>query len=1306
MERQIEALVGGREAGDVLWLSLDAGEGAEERFREARGLDSPFLRKLVSLSLRGHALGSVDAGFRGLQQLQELDLSKNRLKRLDGIGHLRQLRVLNVGGNMIEALPEQLGLLQELQWMDLSKNRISSATYLENLEPCEKLFRLCLEGNPVTKMPNLEKILKRSCPGLIMLDGNEIESVSKTRAGHSFIDRATLKELEEKAARAERQLASTSTEMARFRDEKGSLIAELEATRQLLARKTSEWAVAEEKVARLEREVGFAKIDGKLIEEHEKDSKVEKLVLEDSPSEPKRWGLVSKSPNPETAVLAGHEDSKMALVTVENEISSNAKDATSKFKIFNEKLENAKRELAESQAELDAALKAREISDELSTMANPIESKPHQLQNLKIEVEKKEKELEDMKNVHSCLKELRDALRRKEVALQDLISARALLLCTADSEMEEARCDIDVKQRRLDELSLEVASTSTKMYRAVTAHDHLRKRFPDIVELGELETEIENEELFRHNSGLDSESNDAMVEILQRKLPEQLHRCCGYLRSIEGSVRHCERQEDHVMKEIAELKQEPQEVESPVAAVVTEKHSTDREGRRIFIETLRAHVRDAKNRVRDCYAEIMQLKCEAWRTEAMLRTKQCQVMFSVVEQKESAIKACNQTIERLKSPNSPETSSLGENALGPALSIHTSPPRVHATSSETSEMQAPASVMLDEISEQKARSLRRQVFDELVESEKVFVGKLDRLLQEFLVPMRRRCLLPPKDLQIVCLNFEQIFRLHEGLDRAISSTADAPIVIDAFEKRLKNFEMYEVYAKHLSASLAIICLRRQDTMSFAKIFLGDSQRLETIRDLMFAPLRRLQEYEKYFHRLTSLNTASASAQTQKRLSLLLSWFTRLLNSVETKEERILCHQSTLEALFSVLSPHTIMDNKHIAWIEDATQEEDSQKCRRFVQEVECIEAQIVLPNQKSSRIGHGVLVCFNDCFILATNGSSRWVPTFPDERPRRRALHVFRAADDLSCSDIFEEERDEEPTSSGSPKIRIGLRIACNEFCCKTKEDQDKFVELDVNFPDEQKASVFRRIVQGMVQNFETDPEVQERAKREERKLNKVQSMRSVRSLADVDLGNDDLAFKAKHPGIDMKKRREIARKLREERKMWKPPELENINSTAAAERIRKRDGMPLVSGQQRRIPGSQPLLRTQSRLSTGPATPNRLKPQALFTTPGKQTIDKKEIGFGSAVPSMAKSPKSRSACVRRQRGDPQDESEVEGIQNRQANLSIFKAPMHQFFRRSPKSSDSTSESDPRFGERFIGIPHKSSEQLKERIRNEKRYYH
>jgi protein phosphatase 1 regulatory subunit 7 len=81
---------------------------------------------------------------RQLSQLKKLDLSFNKISRIDNLECLKELRELNLSYNRIEEIHPNIGKIVNLRVVNLNHNKIRR---LENLKNCRKLEVLQVGGN-------------------------------------------------------------------------------------------------------------------------------------------------------------------------------------------------------------------------------------------------------------------------------------------------------------------------------------------------------------------------------------------------------------------------------------------------------------------------------------------------------------------------------------------------------------------------------------------------------------------------------------------------------------------------------------------------------------------------------------------------------------------------------------------------------------------------------------------------------------------------------------------------------------------------------------------------------------------------------------------------------------------------------------------------------------------------------------------------------------------------------------------------------------------------------------------------------
>ncbi|CAH1390818.1 unnamed protein product [Nezara viridula] len=99
-------------------------------FNRLKGLDVELLRwtpKLVAVNLASNALSVLPGGLlKELDQLEELDMSSNRLRTAPGLAGLHHLQAIDLASNCLTALPSDLLKdTMRLESFSASRNELS-----------------------------------------------------------------------------------------------------------------------------------------------------------------------------------------------------------------------------------------------------------------------------------------------------------------------------------------------------------------------------------------------------------------------------------------------------------------------------------------------------------------------------------------------------------------------------------------------------------------------------------------------------------------------------------------------------------------------------------------------------------------------------------------------------------------------------------------------------------------------------------------------------------------------------------------------------------------------------------------------------------------------------------------------------------------------------------------------------------------------------------------------------------------------------------------------------------------------------
>ncbi|KAG5492961.1 hypothetical protein JKF63_01541 [Porcisia hertigi] len=153
---------------EELWLS-------ENHIRVIEGLDN--MTRLRRLYLHNNRIESLN-GLPPLRHLRELWLSSNRLSALTHLTPLRKLRVLYVSGNPLENLDDAFSKdMSHLNELNLSGCHLSSITDLYHLQQLSCLRNLWLldplfGDNPICRLHNYETLTLAMLGSLESLDGS------------------------------------------------------------------------------------------------------------------------------------------------------------------------------------------------------------------------------------------------------------------------------------------------------------------------------------------------------------------------------------------------------------------------------------------------------------------------------------------------------------------------------------------------------------------------------------------------------------------------------------------------------------------------------------------------------------------------------------------------------------------------------------------------------------------------------------------------------------------------------------------------------------------------------------------------------------------------------------------------------------------------------------------------------------------------------------------------------------------------------------------------------------------------------
>ncbi|CAF3543247.1 unnamed protein product [Adineta steineri] len=261
------------------------------------------IRSLNFSNLRDKKIRYIE-NLQALINLENLDLSNNLIEKIDGLKTLKKLKYLSFGNNFINTLTnlEDLSRLEHLDlrqnqidtipiWfgrkltslkiLNLANNHIASFDQIARLRTLYELRELYLQGNGIDKNEHYRLLVISYVPSLIKLDGLDITEDERKQAKEQFIQQEVqnlLHELERRdnecrrlstqATNSEQKLEKTSDKLQSIESksiiqakEIKELQERLNASEELLQRKTSLLHQSCEKQCKLEQELAFYKID-------------------------------------------------------------------------------------------------------------------------------------------------------------------------------------------------------------------------------------------------------------------------------------------------------------------------------------------------------------------------------------------------------------------------------------------------------------------------------------------------------------------------------------------------------------------------------------------------------------------------------------------------------------------------------------------------------------------------------------------------------------------------------------------------------------------------------------------------------------------------------------------------------------------------------------------------------------------------------------------------------------------------------------------------------------------------------------
>ena len=197
-------------------------------FREPLGVEAVRRRSFSSVSfIQSCARVCLIHQPRCFQvSLRILDISQNRLTKLEGIAALPCLQTLNASKNFLAdaASLEELGLCGSLCSLDISNNALEGEGVFEAIAATPKLVSFNLTGNPVMSTPHLRKQFIIRMPQLAYLDRPVFEA--ERLAAEAWGRGGREAEIEARTLYRDAAKAKAAEEQQQFRDWRAAKIEE------------------------------------------------------------------------------------------------------------------------------------------------------------------------------------------------------------------------------------------------------------------------------------------------------------------------------------------------------------------------------------------------------------------------------------------------------------------------------------------------------------------------------------------------------------------------------------------------------------------------------------------------------------------------------------------------------------------------------------------------------------------------------------------------------------------------------------------------------------------------------------------------------------------------------------------------------------------------------------------------------------------------------------------------------------------------------------------------------------------------
>eukprot|EP01104_Vermistella_antarctica_P005524 TRINITY_DN1603_c0_g1_i1.p1 TRINITY_DN1603_c0_g1~~TRINITY_DN1603_c0_g1_i1.p1 ORF type:complete len:1140 (+),score=250.46 TRINITY_DN1603_c0_g1_i1:279-3698(+) len=176
-----------------------------------------------------------------------------------------------------------------------------------------------------------------------------------------------------------------------------------------------------------------------------------------------------------------------------------------------------------------------------------------------------------------------------------------------------------------------------------------------------------------------------------------------------------------------------------------------------------------------------------------------------------------------------------------------------APSDQSLDIGSPSLVAVPEEAEKERdpATEREQVEREIIETETIYVGDMNFLFNEYLLPMRETKCIDAEELNLIFANLEMILAVHEKL--AISLADEDTVMAEAFLELVGYFKVYAEYCNNQQRAFALVAKRMKSNNDFATICDAakkhpDSRSLDLV-DFLIKPTQRICKYPLLFKSL-------------------------------------------------------------------------------------------------------------------------------------------------------------------------------------------------------------------------------------------------------------------------------------------------------------------------------------------------------------------------------------------------------------------------------------------------------------------------